>query len=117
VEQIFRTLKSKGLKIEASQLKSYEKLQKLTILGLIAAVRVMQLIKARDGETGQKIESVFDDEEQEFMELLNNKLEGQTEKLKNPFAKNTLAYAAWIVARLAGWSGYASQRLAGQLIF
>jgi hypothetical protein len=117
VEQIFRTLKSKGLKIEASQLKSYEKLQKLTILGLIAAVRVMQLIKARDGETGQKIESVFDDEEQEFMELLNNKLEGQTEKLKNPFAKNTLAYAAWIVARLAGWSGYASQRPAGPIDF
>ena len=71
VEQIFRTLKSKGLKIEASQLKSYEKLQKLTILGLIAAVRVMQLIKARDGETGQKIESVFDDEQQEFIEIIS----------------------------------------------
>jgi hypothetical protein len=117
VEQIFRTLKSKGLKIESSQLKDYEKLQKLTILALIAAVKVMQLIKARDGSTGQTIASVFTQDEQEFMLLINQQVEGKTDKLRNPYSKNSLAYAAWVIARLAGWSGYASQRPAGPIDF
>lgn len=117
VEQLFRTLKSKGLKIESSQLKDYEKLQKLTILALIAAVKVMQLLKARDGGTGQTIASVFSQEEQECMLLMNKQLEGNTDKLKNPYSKDSLAYAAWVVARLAGWSGYKSQRPAGPIDF
>lgn len=82
VEQIFRTLKSKGLKIESGQLKDYEKLQKLTLLALIAAVKVMQLIKARDGSTGQTMASVFTQEEQECMLLINKQLEGKTDKYR-----------------------------------
>jgi hypothetical protein len=117
VEQLFRTLKSKGLKLESSQLKDYEKLQKLTILALIAAVKVMQLLKARDGGTKQPIASVFTQEEQVCMQLMNQQLEGNTEKLKNPYSKDSLAFAAWIIARLSGWSGYTSQRPAGPIDF
>ena len=117
IEQIFRTLKSKGLQIESSQLDDYGKLKKLTILALIAAVKVMQLIRARQGDTKQEIGVVFDKEEQECMVMLNNKLEGKTEKLKNPFSPKTLAFAAWVIARLAGWSGYASHRPAGPIDF
>ena len=99
------------------QLKDYEKLQKLTILALIAAVKVMQLIKARDGSTAQTLTSVFTQEQQECMLLMNKQLEGNTDKLKNPYSKDSLAYAAWVIARLAGWSGYKSQRPAGPIDF
>ena len=77
----------------------------------------MQLIRARQGDTKQEIGVVFDKEEQECMVMLNNKLEGKTEKLKNPFSPKTLAFAAWVIARLAGWSGYASHRPAGPIDF
>jgi hypothetical protein len=117
IEQVFRTLKSKGLKIESSQLDDYSKLQKMTVLGLIAALKVMQLIKARDGETEQPLSVAFTEQEQGCIVLLNNQLEGRTEKQKNPYPQDSLAFAAWVIARLAGWSGYKSQRPAGPIDF
>ena len=39
---------------------------------------------------------------------LNASLEGRTAKLKNPHDETLLAWYAWIVARLGGWSGYTS---------
>lgn len=40
---------------------------------------------------------------------LNVTLEGRTAKLKNPHDDTLLAWYAWIVARLGGWSGYTSR--------
>jgi hypothetical protein len=40
-------------------------------------------------------------------------LEGKTEKQKNPFPINSLRYTTWIIARLGGWKGYASERKPG----
>ena len=40
---------------------------------------------------------------------LNASLEGRTAALKNPHASTSLAWLAWIVARLGGWSGYTSK--------
>ena len=37
-----------------------------------------------------------------------SKLEGKTLIQKNPYPKQTLAWAAWVIARLSGWSGYKS---------
>ena len=44
--------------------------------------------------------------EQAFAVALNRRLEGKTEKQKNPHPEGSLAWLAWIVARLGGWSGY-----------
>ena len=33
-------------------------------------------------------------------------LEGKTQRQKNPHPKGSLAYAAWVCARLGGWTGY-----------
>lgn len=117
VEQVFRTLKSRGLRINSSQLEDYEKLKKMTVLALISAIKVIQLIKAREGQTGQLMSATFNETEGQCMVLLNRQLEGNTEKLKNPFSRDTLAFAAWVIARLAGWSGYQSQRPAGPIDF
>jgi hypothetical protein len=46
-------------------------------------------------------------------EKINKKVQGKTKKLSNPFYKNKLPWAFWILARLGGWKGYASQRKPG----
>ena len=34
------------------------------------------------------------------------RLEGKTARQKNPHPKGSLAFAAWVIARLGGWNGY-----------
>lgn len=88
IEQVFRSLKSHG--------------------PLIAAVRALQLVLARGGSTGQMITDAVDPAHIPALHSLNASLEGRTDKLKNPYDSTTLAWLAWIVARLGGWSGYTS---------
>jgi hypothetical protein len=106
IEQLFRTLKSQGLALEESQVLDPTTLSKLTVAALIAAVRVMQLVHARDGTTGQSLADAFAPEDAPLIEALTAKLEGKTAKQKNPHPPGTLARAAWVVGRLGGWSGY-----------
>lgn len=117
IEQIFRLLKSRCLRFESSQLSAYEKMQKLMVVALMGAVKVLQLVRAREGHTDQSLSAVFHEPEQEFLEKLNGTLEGKTEKQKNPHPTKSLAFGAWVIARLAGWSGYQSQRPAGPTDF
>jgi hypothetical protein len=69
----------------------------------------MQLVLARDGSTEQTITDAIDAADMPALRSLNASLEGRTEKLKNPHHSTTLAWLAWIVARLGGWSGYTSK--------
>jgi len=91
--------------------------RKLLILGMEASVKVMQLKAAREGESEVKTDEVFSKEEILFLEVLNQKLQGQTEKLRNPHLKENLAWASWIIARHGGWKGYQSQRPPGTITF
>lgn len=78
-----------------------------------AAVRVLQLKQARDGAQDLPIQAVFEPQEQDCLAELNSNLQGNTLALQNPHPDKTLPWAAWIIARLGGWSGYASQRPPG----
>jgi hypothetical protein len=109
IEQVFRSMKSNCLRIEDSQLETAACFTKLAIIALIAAVRSMQLVMARDGTTGQPVTDAADPTDMPALRALNASLEGRTRKLKNPHDENLLAWYAWIAARLGGWSGYTSR--------
>lgn len=115
IEQLFRTIKRKGLNIQQAQVESEHALKNLTTLALISAVQVMQLVQARDGQNDLLIRHVFTRKEQEMLNKINPSLEGRTIKLKNPHPPDSLAFACWIIARLGGWSGYRSQRPPGPI--
>jgi len=117
IEQLFRTLKSRGIDIESSQLETETSLSKLVIVGLNAAMRIMQLVLAREGTTQHKTHLMFTEEEIECLHILQTKLEGRTQKQKNPYPPDNLAWASWIIGRLGGWKGYTkSEGPAGPIV-
>jgi hypothetical protein len=109
IEQVFRTLKSAAVQMDQSQITEARRFVKLAIVGLISAVRVMQIVIGRDGRTAQSMADAIDPAHERALAALNGRLEGRTQKLKNPFPPATLAWFAWIVGRLGGWSGYTSR--------
>lgn len=104
IEQVFRTMKTKGFDVEALRQEEDGPLEKLVTAILIAAVKVMQLVHERDGKAGRPLSDVLDPEQ--ILERVCRSLQGKTAKQKNPHPKGTLAYAAWVFARLGGWTGY-----------
>ena len=115
IEQMFRTLKRQGLDVESSQLEQAGRLQKLVVLAASAAVHTLQLTLAREGHNTRPASDCFDEQEQALLGDVNPTLEGKTQKQKNPHTPASLAWAAWIVARLGGWKGYASERKPGPI--
>jgi hypothetical protein len=105
IEEVFRIMKSDGLKIEDSQLEMAERLFKLAALGLIAAARIIQLVDARDGSP-RPATDVIASEEIEAAAAISATLEGGTERQRNPHEKGSLAWLSWIAARLGGWNCY-----------
>jgi hypothetical protein len=117
IEQLFRSLKSQGLRIEDSQLDSAEGLIKLVAIATKAACIVIQLVQARNGGEELPAEFAFTPEEIEVLKTINKILKGRTELQKNPHRNGTIAWAAWIIAKLGGWTGYASHRPPGPITF
>lgn len=109
IEQVFRTLKSAGAQAETSQLTEASRFVKLAVTALIAAVRIVQIVIGRDAATGQSLSDAADPADTPMLKALCAKLEGRTGLLKNPHDCTTLAWFAWIVGRLGGWSGYTSK--------
>ncbi len=108
IEPVFRTLRSAGVQIETSHVSEAQRFVKLAASGPIAAVRVLQMVLGRDGGTGQMLTDAADSEHRPMLQAGNAKPEGGPAKLKNPHPADTLAWFAWIVARLGGWSGFTS---------
>jgi hypothetical protein len=106
VEEFFRLLKTAGFDIEEADIGDPQAMIKLVTATAIAAVTVMQLVKARDGTTGQQLTDAFEPDDRPVLEAISAKLEGATALQKNPHPKGSLAFGAWVIARLGGWTGY-----------
>ena len=105
IEEVFRALKSDGLKLEDTQVTAANRLFKLAALGLGAACRILQLTDARDG-SARPATDVVDAELIEPIAAIGATLEGNTQRQKNPYPIGSLAWLAWITARLGGWNCY-----------
>ena len=118
IEQLFRTLKKQGLRLEDSQVQTAERLLKLTAIATHAAALIMQLVQARDGQRAQPASVAFSDDEIDALQAIEaSKYAPRTEKQRNPHPTGSLAWAAWIVARLGGWDGYSSSKPPGPITF
>lgn len=111
IEQLFRTLKTQGFDIEALRIEDTEPRGKLVMAALVAAVSVQQLVHARDGRIAaggglRPLTDAFSAEDLPLLQAHCARLEGRTARQKNPHPPGSLAYAAWVCARLGGWTGY-----------
>jgi len=62
----------------------------------------MQIVLGRDGGTGQMLTDAADVADIPALCAINRRLEGRTDKLKNPHDPSSMAWFSWIVARLGG---------------
>jgi hypothetical protein len=112
IELLFALLKQRGLQIESSQLESVAAIEKLCIIALSVALQVLQLTLGRERQD-LSADIVLNQARQDCLSQIAPQLEGRTAKLKNPYLGGSLAWLAWLIARLGGWSGYQSQRPPG----
>jgi IS4 transposase len=106
IEEFFHTLKTAGFDLEEADIGNPQVMIKFVTAATVAAVTVMQLVKARDGTTDQNLTEAFDPADQSILEAVSTQLEGKTARQKNPHPKGSLAFAAWVMGRLGGWTGY-----------
>jgi hypothetical protein len=106
IEEFFHTLKTGGFNIEDADIGDPGAMTNLVAAATVSAVTVMQLVRARDGGTDQILTDAFDPADQPIIEMISAKLEGKTARQKNPHPRGSLAFAAWMMARLGGWTGY-----------
>lgn len=106
IEEFFRTLKTAGFDIEDADIGEPSAMINFVAAATIAAVSVKQLVQARDGSTDQRLTDAFDPDDQPILEAVSARLAGKTERQRNPHPKGSLAFAAWVIARLGGWTGY-----------
>jgi hypothetical protein len=105
IEEIFRSLKSDGMRLEETQVHDASRLFKLALVGLAAATRTVQLVDARDGSP-RPATDVIDATLIPAAEVIAPTLEGKTRRQQNPHPPHSLAWLSWIVARLGGWNCY-----------
>jgi hypothetical protein len=106
IEQMYRTVKTAGFNLEAATIAEPKAFIAFTAMAVIAAITILKLVKARDGGTGRGIEDCFAPEDRPLLKTISHRLEGKTEKQKNPHPPDDLAFASWLIARLGGWTGY-----------
>ncbi len=70
------------------------------------ALGIMQLVQDRDGKAGKPGTIVFNPKELIFLSVVPKQCEGKTDKQKNPFQADSLAWSARIIAGIGGWKGY-----------
>lgn len=104
IEDFFRILKTEGLEVESSQFSTGMALQKLLVVCLGEAFKILTMRQDRLGEYQYPVSVCFSEEQQVFLKALCSKLEGKTPKQRNPFMQGTLAWATWTIAVLGNWT-------------
>ncbi|SFV06242.1 Transposase DDE domain-containing protein [Methylobacterium sp. 174MFSha1.1] len=103
IEEVFRALKRDGLSLDETQVRVPDKLFRLSALALGAAVRILQLVDARDGGR-RPMTDVLDEACLPVVAELGRACEGSTVRLQNPHPAGSLGWLMWIVARHGGWN-------------
>ena len=94
IEQLFRVMKSQGLRLEDGGLASADRLVKLAAAATKAACIDMQLVQERDGKDRFPASNVFSEPEVETLAMLCPTLEGTTVRQQNLKPVTSLAWAA-----------------------
>lgn len=63
-------------------------------------------MRDRDGLARRPLSDVFQPDALAALRALSKALEDKSARQKNPHPPDTLAFAAWVCARLGGWTGY-----------
>lgn len=110
IEEVFAVIKSRGMDVGDAQLESGKAMKKLIILSLYAAYTIMVAKMALDaGNEDMPATVIFSEQQVMTLHAIMGYLQKRSPKAKdgrNPYAKRTMPWAAWILARLGGWSGY-----------
>jgi len=117
IEQLFRTLKKQGYQIEDSQIVEADNLLKLIAIATKAAAVTLQLVQARDGNDCLPASAAFHSSLIPALDAINARYHATTRRQINPHPHGSMAWAAWIIARLGGWDGYPSSRPPGPITF
>lgn len=115
IEQLFRVLKSQGLRIEDSQIDSADLLIKLIAIATKAAAITIQLLQAREGLADLPASATFGPSQIDALAAINTRYQQQSPRQKNPHPHAAMAWASWIIARLGGWDGYPSSKPPGPI--
>lgn len=111
-------MKKDGFCIEDIQLESITALHKLLLFALQAALLVITLKLSYDKSDEEVPASVyFTNAQIALLTIFLREVNGKTQKLTNPFKAESLPWAAWILARIGGWTGYKSQSIPGYTTF
>jgi len=105
IEEVFRALKSDGLRLEQTQVRDPVRVFRLAALALGAAARIIQLVDARDGGS-RPMSDVLDSRFMPMVAALSRSREGGTVRQQNPHPEGSLAWVAWVIARYGGWNCY-----------
>ena len=118
------TLKQAGLQIEATQLESVEAIERLTVLALSVAVRILQLVEGREN-TALPASVAFTSEQQHCLEQLAPTLQGRTSITAEPLSPCLLTLgnlancsSRWMVGvsvSTSPWNGYKECMVCGSL--
>ena len=117
IELLFSTMKSKGINVEASELEKGKALKAMCSLALHVSLKINQLRQLRNDTTGISAEITFTKKQIALLKILTKQYERKTAKQSNPYQYATIAWAAWTIARLGGWKGYARESPPGNKTF
>ena len=101
---LFRTIKTQGFDL-ARVLMAMAPFRNLCAMTLVAGVSGLQLVQDRDGAGQRPLEDGVSPADRAALEAVSVTLEGRTAKQRNPHPAGSLAFAAWVCARLGGWNG------------